>query len=84
MPNQRATIKGGYEISCPPFALCNRVWVLFYFVPCWWLYAQQVFDEEVVALVLSIGFAHGVACAWEEDELEVFVGLDEGVNNLVG
>ena len=57
--------------------------LLLQLIPCWWVLLEEVLDEEVVALVLAEAFAHCVACAWEEDELEVFACALEGVNDLV-
>ena len=45
---------------------------------------EEVANEEVVALVLAIAFAHGVVDAWEDDEFEVLAGTDEGIGNLHG
>ena len=64
-----------------------RLWLvatLFQFVPAGGIYAQEVLDEEVGAFVFAEVFAHGVVGAGDEDELEVLVGLDEGVDDLVG
>ena len=57
---------------------------LFHLVPCGWFHTQQVLHEEVVAFVLTVGFAHGVVGTGDEDELEVLVGFDERVDHLVG
>ena len=48
------------------------------------LYAEEVLDEEVVALMFTVGFADGVMSARDDDELEGLIGLDEGVGNLHG
>ena len=45
---------------------------------------EEVADEEVVAFVLAIAFAHGVVDAWEDDEFEVLAGTDESIGNLHG
>ncbi len=58
--------------------------LFFQFVPAGWIYAQEVFDEEVGAFVFAEVLAHGVVGTRDEDELEVLVGLDEGVDDLVG
>ena len=46
-------------------------------------FLQQMFDEEVVALVFAETFAHCVACAREKDELEVLASTLKGIDNLV-
>ena len=40
---------------------------------------EEVADEEVVAFMLAIAFAHGVVDAWEDDEFEVLAGTDESI-----
>ena len=45
---------------------------------------EEVADEEVVAFVLAIAFAHGVVDAWEDDEFEVLAGTDESIGDLHG
>ena len=53
-----------------------------YIGPGRWLHAEEVLDEEVVALVFAIGFADGVVSAGDDDEFEGLVGFDECVGNL--
>ena len=38
-----------------------------HFVPLRRFYVEEVADEEVVAFVLAIAFAHGVVDAWADD-----------------
>lgn len=45
---------------------------------------EEVANEEVVAFMLAIAFAHGVVDAWEDDEFEVLAGTDESIGNLHG
>ena len=41
-------------------------------------------DEEVVALLVAVGAAVGVAGAGDHQEVEVLVGFDECIDNLEG
>ena len=66
-------------INLPRWIVGDR---LFQFIPTGWVHTEQVAHEEVVALVLAKGLAHGVALAGEEDELKVLVGLDERIHYL--
>lgn len=46
---------------------------------------KEVSDEEVAAAAFAVwGFCSAVACAGDEEEVEVFVGFDECVDDLKG
>lgn len=55
-----------------------------HFIPLRRLDVEEVADEEVVAFVLAIAFAHGVMDARKDDEFEVLAGTDEGISDLHG
>ena len=46
-------------------------------------FLQQMLDEEVVALVLTVAFAHGMAGAREKDELEVLASTLQRTYHLI-
>ena len=43
---------------------------------------HQMPDEEVVALVLAVILAHGVARSRNDYQLKVFIGLDQRIDHL--
>src|SRR5437868_6608563 len=47
-------------------------------------HAQQVTDEEVSQAALAVGADLAVARAGEDHQVEIFVGFDEGVDDLHG
>ena len=54
------------------------------FAPSWRCDVEEMADEEVVALVLAVGFAHSVAGTGDDHEVEVLVGTCEGGRKLHG
>ena len=47
-------------------------------------YTKEMLDEEIVALVLAIGFTYGVMGTGYDNEFERLVGFDKCVGNLHG
>ena len=56
---------------------------LYKFIPFRGIDSEEVLDEEVVALVLAKGLAHGVMNSREDDKLEVLVCFYQGIHHLV-
>src|SRR2546430_16993147 len=59
-----------------------RTFLFFQLVPVWRFSAQQVMDKEILEQSLTKGASRAMPASGNEKQFELFVGLDQGVDDL--
>src|SRR6266446_2156244 len=58
-----------------------RTFLFFQLVPVWRFGTQQVMDEEILEQSLTKGASCAMSASGNEKQVELFVGLDQGVDD---
>src|SRR5262245_27972583 len=85
--SQRYSLRSAYVHS--GLKRTSRGWLICAAVPLWRdlipvrrLDSEQMMNEEILQQSLTVGSARAVPAAGNKEQIELFVGLDQGIDNL--